>query len=97
MKNIELERLIGQEVTLNGIARDAKGGAVLVIERTAPVYIEGLAFWTPELLGMNVSVKGLLKKEKIIPDPVIGENGGISQGAIGTQFVLLNAVWEKRI
>ena len=96
MNDIELESLVGQDVTLNGIARDAKGGAVLVIEETAPVYIEGLASWTLELLGMKISVSGLLKKEKIIPDPVIGENGGISQGAVGTQFVLNKAEWEKR-
>lgn len=96
MKNIELERLIGQEVSLNGVARDAKGGAVLVIEETAPVYIKGLASWTPELLGMEVLVRGLLKKEKFIPDPLIGENGGISSGAFGTQFVLVNTEWEKR-
>jgi len=33
----------------------------------------------------------VLKKEKYIPDPTIDEDGGISQGAIGMQYVLTNA------
>ena len=63
---MELEKLIGQEVRLFGMAKDAKGGAVLITADENVVYIKGLEFWSPELLDKQLSVNGLLKKEKLI-------------------------------
>lgn len=94
MKEIDLEKVLGQEVTLHGTARDAKGGAVLLTDNNIPVYIKGLASWTPSIEGSHISVNGVLKKEKYIPDPIIGKDGGISQGAIGMQYVLTNVKKE---
>ena len=91
MKESALDDKLGQEITLKGIARDAKGGAVLLTEEKIPVYIEGLDSWTSSVEGSRVSVSGVLKKEKYIPDPTIGEDGGISQGAVGMQYVLINS------
>ena len=88
MMDMQLEKVLGQEVTLDGTARDAKGGAVLLTDDNIPIYIEGLDSWPPAIDGSRISVNGVLKKEKYIPDPSIGDDGGISQGAIGMQYVL---------
>ncbi|MFX1258603.1 MAG: hypothetical protein ACFFAN_12130 [Promethearchaeota archaeon] len=96
MKKIELEKLLGQRVSLVGTAKDAKGGAVLLISNEDPIYIKGLSFWSAELIDKQVSAIGVLKKEKIIPDPKIDENGSISQGAIGIQLVLEKAKYSLK-
>jgi len=78
-------------VTLHGIARDAKGGAVLITAEKIPIYVEDIASWPPELHYKQITAIGVLKKKKFIPDPKIDKNGGISQGAIGMQLVLERA------
>ena len=88
MNGIELKKRLGRKVELTGIARDAKGGAVLVTEKGEPIYIENLPSWPEDLFGKEVTMEGIIKEEKFIPDPVIEEYGAISQGAIGIQLVL---------
>ena len=95
MIEMQLEKVLGQEVTLDGTARDAKGGAVLLTDDNIPIYIEGLDSWPPDIDGSRISVSGILNKEKYIPDPYIGDDGGISQGAIGMQYVLTNFKKEE--
>jgi len=92
---MKLEKFIGQKITLIGTAKDAKGGAVIITTDEHVIYIKGLDFWSSELLDKHVSVSGLLKQEKFIPDPVINKNGGISCGAIGEQLVLEEAEYIK--
>lgn len=91
----DLENLIGKKVNLTGIARDAKGGAVLVTTESHVIYIKALAFWSSELINKQLFVTGVLKREKIIPDPKIDANGGISSGATGVQLVLENMKVSK--
>ena len=88
---MELEKLIGQKVTLLGTAKDAKGGAVLITEDDNVIYIKEFESWSSELLDTQVSVSGLLNKEKFIPDPLVDENGAISCGAFGDQLVIKKA------
>lgn len=88
---MELEKLIGQKVTLLGTAKDAKAGSVLITAYGNVIYIKELESWSSELLDKQVSVSGLLNKEKFIPDPETDENGAISSGAFGEQFVLKKA------
>ena len=94
---MELEKLIGQKVNLNGTAKDAKGGAVLITPEGYVIYIRGLESWSSELLDKHISVSGLLKKEKLIPDPTIDENGAISTGATGDQLVLENSEYSVNV
>jgi len=77
---------------VEGIARDAKAGAVVVSD-TGPVYIEKLGSWPSELLGKQVRVKGRLVTTKFIPDPV-NDKGELVQGAPGEQTVMRDATWE---
>ena len=95
MNESELEQSIGKEVTLHGTAKDAKGGAVLLTDDNVPIYIKGLSTWTSGIEGSRISAIGVLEKEKYIPDPTIDEDGGISQGAIGMQYVLTNVKNEE--
>jgi hypothetical protein len=78
---------IGRWVRLSGTARDAKGGAVLVVA-DRPIYLRGVDSWPAALLGKQVFADGLLQEEKLIPDPVVDKQGAISQGAEGMQLVL---------
>ncbi len=92
---MDLEKLIGKKVTLHGTAKDAKGGAVIITPDEYVIYIKNLESWSPELEGKQISVRGVLKEEKIIPDPLINKNGGISCGATGDQLVLEKAEYSK--
>ncbi|MFX1258106.1 MAG: hypothetical protein ACFFAN_09615 [Promethearchaeota archaeon] len=89
-----MEKLIGQQITLLGTAKDAKGGAVLITTDNDVIYIKGLEFWSSELLNKQVSVSGLLNKEKLIPDPATDKNGAISCGAFGEQLVIEQAEYS---
>jgi len=85
---MDIEKSIGLKITILGIAKDAKGGAVLLTSEKVPIYIKGLDSWSPELYDKQLKVTGVLKEEKFIPDPVIDEDGSISTGAYGNQLVL---------
>jgi hypothetical protein len=78
--------------TLRGLARDAKGGAVVVTDQ-GPVYVLGLDAWPRELAGRRVEVTGVVRRQKHIPDPV-GPGNTIAQGAWGEQTVIVEATWR---
>jgi len=82
----------GETVTLVGVARDAKAGAVVVGDRGEVVYLEGLASWPTDVAGRRVAASGLLVRMKHIPDPV--RQGEIAQGAWGEQLVLRVPKWQ---
>ena len=94
---MKIEKQIGQNVNLNGTARDAKGGAVLLTPEGDVIYIKGLEFWPSDLLDKQITINGLLKKEKFIPDPTIDEDGAISTGAYGNQLTLENARYSLNL
>ncbi len=85
--------MLGQVVSLKGKAYNSKGGAVLVMTSDEVIYIEGLDYWEDSHLESEMFVKGLLKQVKYIPDPVVDDDGAISQGAEGKQYVLEDAEW----
>ena len=58
------------------------------------IYIRKLSSWEDEVVGKQVSIKGIIQREKYLPDPHVSEDGAISQGAIGTQYVLDDAQWH---
>jgi hypothetical protein len=89
-----LDDLVGKEITLVGEAVDCKAAACLKLKNNIVVYIPNLDFWDSEFFGKTVYVTGILQWKKIIPDPIIEENGAISTGAEGDQLILENAKWE---
>ena len=82
------------EEIITGRAENAKGGAVVVTNKGDVVYIIGVDSWDEDVVGNEVVAKGRLSSEKYIPDPVVDDDGAISQGAIGMQTVLYNARWK---
>lgn len=84
--------LIGKEVTLTGIAVESKPGPCIKVDNDI-VFIKNKQFWSEELLGQKILVTGKLSREKMIPDAKIDENGAISQGAAGEQY-LIEAIAE---
>lgn len=76
------------------MAGNSKGGAVLITLKKDVVFIEDLVSWEEGLVGKELVVTGLLKRVKYIPDPTIDEDGAISQGAEGLQYVLKTARWR---
>ena len=93
MNEESLHDLIDQNAQFTGRAEDAKGGAVVVLQNQEVIYIRNLSFWDEEIVGKQVSIKGIVRSEKYIPDPEVAEDGVISQGAIGSQYVLDDAQW----
>ena len=94
MTDNDIDKMIDQNVTLIGTAKNAKAGAILITTENSAIYIKGLDYWAPELLNQQLTVSGVLKREKFIPDPVIDKSGGISTGAYGIQLILDNAEYS---
>jgi len=79
-------------VTVEGIARDAKAGAVVIVngERICSrARARGRRGW-----AARASACGVLRERKVIPDP-IAPDGTIAAGAVGSQHVLEAPSWSK--
>ncbi len=88
-----LGKLLGSRVRLSGIARDAKGGAVLLVG-DSPLYLAGLESWPMEANGKLVAVGGTLVDRQYLPEAKKNAKGEWSQGAQGSQLVLESPVWR---
>lgn len=89
----KLSAFYGKRVRLSGIARDAKGGAVLLINGE-PIYLQGVDSWPDSADKKIVSVGGKLVSKQYLPEARTDAKGAISQGAVGSQTVLENPVWR---
>jgi hypothetical protein len=79
--------------TLCGRAEDAKGGAVLVLDDGAVLYLLGLESWPDALHKKRVLASGRVGRKKLFPDPT--PQGGLqTQGAYGDQLVLDGASYR---
>ena len=67
----------GLEVRLTGVAKNAKGGAVLLVNG-APVYLEKLAAWPPEVLDTAVEASGELVDVAVLPEATTSESGELA-------------------
>lgn len=85
--------LVGQRVHLAGVARDAKGGAVLVVDE-GPLYLVGLESWPAGVSGKRVAVGGTLARTQHLPEATKNAKGEWSQGARGKQLVLQQPRWR---
>ncbi len=85
--------MVDQNAHFTGRAENAKGGAVVVLRNHEVIYVRNQPSWDEEVVGKQVSIKGIVRLEKYIPDPEVAEDGAISQGAIGSQYVLDDAQW----
>ena len=89
-----LEPMLDQNVTINGTARIAMLGAVILTDDRTPVYVDGIERWDNNTDGRSIAASGLLVRKKLAPDPVVDADGGHSHGIEGTQYVLESANWS---
>lgn len=72
---------------LCGRAENAKGGAVLLLDDGAVVYLLGLESWPDPLHRKRVEASGRFGRKKLFPDPAPA-GAEQTQGAFGDQLVL---------
>ena len=60
LDGLDLAKLDGKQVRLQGTAVDAKAGAVLQLAGGEVVYIEALDYWEDRLIGNHVVANGVL-------------------------------------
>jgi hypothetical protein len=83
-----LKAMVGKRVRIAGTAQNAKGGAVLLVEKT-PLYLAGLEAWPAGVvLGKPVIVGGTIVDRQYLPEASKSTKGEVSQGAVGTQLVI---------
>lgn len=88
-----LSSLVGKPVRLVGLAENAKGGAVVLVDGS-PVYVAKLDAWPAELSKKRVGLGGRLVNTKYLPEATVNAKGEISQGTApggGGQYVLEGA------
>ncbi|MCA9491525.1 MAG: hypothetical protein KC621_16450 [Myxococcales bacterium] len=78
---MSLLALAGAEAAMiEGVARDAKGGAVILLDDGAPVYVDGLETWPPGVHGLRIRAEGEEVSERYVPAATVAPDGAISQG-----------------
>ena len=87
--------LIGQEVTLAGVARDAAEGAVVLLSDRTPVYVKGLYSWDNRLDRKKIVVTGTLRVSGGNEEPLVNDRGEVSHGSEGDMLVIENATWKE--
>ena len=82
------EELFGTEHSFQGKAVDSKAGACIQLKDGNVIFIQNISSWEDDYYHKEVIVVGKLFDKKIIPDVYVAEDGGISQGAPGTQLII---------
>ncbi len=84
-----------QELTLQGTARNAHAGALVVLSDRRTIYVGGLQEWPEALDRKTVRVTGVLRRRKLAPDPEVNSKGEVSHGMQGSVTVVDDATWEE--
>jgi hypothetical protein len=87
-----LTQQVDREVTIEGTARNAAGGAVVLTDDRTPVYIDGLESWDRKVDGKKVKAKGTLRKRG--GQQVVNDKGEHSHGFPGERYVLEKPSWS---
>ena len=85
---------VGQTVTIDGTARNARMGAVVLTDERTPIYLEGLQEWDSSTNGKPVAVTGELVLRSLAPNPTVGPNGEVSHGMEGDAYVVRAPTWN---
>ena len=89
----EITNAVGKFVTVQGIAQNAKLGAIVMVE-DLPVYIADLDAWTNRA-GKPISISGTIKKTQIAQTRT-NEFGLVSGGIGGPIYILENTQYSDR-
>lgn len=88
---MSLDSKVGTQVTIEGTARNAMAGAVVLTADRTPVYVQGLERWDSAFDGKQVSASGTLRKHG--GDATMSDSGEASSGIPGDHFVLEQPTW----
>lgn len=79
---LALSALAGEAAVtqLTGVARDGKGGALLVVDDGRALYVSGMPAWPDGVVGLRVRAEGRVASERYVPEARVDPDGAISQG-----------------
>lgn len=84
----------GEEITVQGTARNAHAGALVVLSDHTTIYVLGLQEWNDDVHRATVRVTGTFVRTELAPDPEVNVKGEVSHGMQGKVSVLADATWE---
>ena len=84
----------GNEITIQGTARNAHAGALVVLSDSTTIYVLGLQEWNEQVDRATVRVTGRFIRTSLAPDPEVNAKGEVSHGMKGKVSVLADATWE---
>jgi hypothetical protein len=87
--------LVGQQVTLAGVARDAAEGAMVLLSDRTPVYVKGLFSWDGALDRKKIVVTGTLRLSGGSDEALVNDKGEVSHGSEGDMLVIEDATWKE--
>jgi len=97
MSTLDLSQYLEQPLTVTGLARDARAGAIVLPvgdhEDKRPVYVAGLKTWGDQE-GRTVSVSGILRLRAIIAIATVDKEGSVSHGLDDAVFVIDDPSWK---
>jgi len=86
-----LDTMVDQTVTIEGVARNAAGGAIVMTEDRTPVYLDGMDRWDRTTDGKQVTVKGTLRKHG--GQKTVNDKGEYIHGFPDARFVVEKPSW----
>jgi hypothetical protein len=93
MSTVDLTRQLEKLVTVEGCARDAGAGAIVLQANSEPIYVAGLETWGDKE-GITVTVSGILRRRAVIAISTLDEEGAISHGLDSAVFVIDDPTWK---
>jgi hypothetical protein len=82
--------------SVTGQARNAKLGAVVIVEDDGVYDVDGLEEWPEQLDGKTVTVSGVLRVVHH-ETPVCNKAGEYSAGMVGVQNIIENPTWVVNV
>ncbi len=94
MKPMHLNAMVGNVVTLEGRAANAKRGPIIVLADATPVYLPGRAVWDDAQVGQAITARGTLRQLATEPAaaPQAGQSQRLSEGAYSLEQPVVQIV-----
>lgn len=83
-----------QNMTVTGIARNGKDGALILTKEDSVYYIDGLELWEASVNGKEISITGVLHIESAAVDEMKNERDEWKAGVVGDKKTIRNAKWR---
>ena len=83
-----------QNITVIGIARNGKDGALVLTKEDSVYYVDGLEFWDDSINGNEISVTGILKIESLSTNEMKNEKDEWKAGVVGDKKIIYHATWK---